>query len=44
MAGGTTSPPILLAAVRMEVPGSTSIVILSIVTLNNFFSSAITMF
>src|SRR6185437_15701989 len=41
MAGGATSPPILRAACRILVPGSTSMVILSIVTLNSFFSSAI---
>src|ERR1700748_1072746 len=44
MAGGATSPPIFRAACKMLVPGSTSIVILSIVTLNNFFSSAIALF
>src|SRR5690349_6729677 len=44
MAGGATSPPIFRAAWRIEVPGSTSMVILSIVTLNNFFSSAIIIF
>src|SRR5690348_6557527 len=41
MAGGVTSPPIIRAAFRIEVPGSTSMVMLSIVTLKSFFSSAI---
>jgi hypothetical protein len=41
MAGGTTSPPIFRAAIRMLVPGSTSTVMLSIVILNSFFSSVI---
>src|SRR5579859_3682642 len=41
MAGGATSPPILRAACKILVPGSTSMVILSIVTLNNLGASAI---
>ena len=41
MVGGTISPQILRAAIRMVVPGYTSVVMLSLVTLNNFFSSAI---
>src|SRR5687768_13886906 len=41
MVGGTISPPIFRAAIRMVVPGSTSMEILSIVTFNNFCSSAI---
>jgi hypothetical protein len=34
MAGGATSPPILRAAFNIVVPAGTSIVMLSIVTLN----------
>ena len=41
MAGGATSPPICRAAWRIDVPGSTSMVMLSIVTLKSFFSSPI---
>jgi hypothetical protein len=41
MAGGATSPPILRAASKMVVPGSTSTSMLSIVTLNITFSSGI---
>src|SRR5271165_4123651 len=44
MAGGAISPPIFRAALRMDVPGSTSIRMLSMVTLNIFFSSAIVVF
>jgi hypothetical protein len=41
MVGGTISPPILRAAIRIVVPGSTSTEMLSIVTVSSFFSSAI---
>jgi hypothetical protein len=45
MAGGATSPPIFLAAFKMVVPGATSMVMLSMVTLNgagaSFFISSL---
>src|SRR5216684_711139 len=44
MAGGATSPPILRAAARIEVPGSTSMVILSIVTLIYFLVGLLALF
>ena len=44
MVGGTISPPIFRAAIRIVVPGSTSTVMLSIVTFNSFFSSVIFQF
>ncbi len=44
MAGGVTSPPICRAALSIVVPGSTSTVILSMVTLNNFFSVSLTLY